>query len=165
MFQKKEIVSNFDIVLGPNSIVKGDMESEGSIRIDGKVIGNITTLGNVIVSENAYVNGNITSASAEIYGVCEGNVQVKGKLNIHHNATLIGDVIAKSFNTKEGASFKGNCVVDPDEDLSIEIDKSIKDPNTKNLSKNLIDFTKPGSEKPNSNKKEDQKKEDNKAAK
>lgn len=164
MFQKKEFESNFDIVLGPNSIIKGDMESEGSIRVDGKVIGNITTLGSVIVSENAYVNGNITSASAEIYGVCEGNVQVKGKLNLHQNATLIGDVLAKSFNTKEGASFKGNCIVDPDEELKIDIDKAIKDPNTKNLSKNLIDFTKPSSEK-NDTKKDDFKKEENKTAK
>jgi cytoskeletal protein CcmA (bactofilin family) len=164
MFQKKEFESNFDIVLGPNSIIKGDMESEGSIRVDGKVIGNITTLGNVIVSENAYVNGNITSASAEIYGVCEGNVQVKGKLNLHQNATLIGDVLAKSFNTKEGASFKGNCIVDPDEELKIDIDKAIKDPNTKNLSKNLIDFTKPSYEK-NDTKKDDFKKEENKTAK
>ncbi|MBM7562392.1 bactofilin family protein [Fusibacter tunisiensis] len=154
MFQKKEYESNYDIVIGEKSIIKGDLDSEGSIRVDGKIIGNITTLGNVIVSENAYVNGNITCSNAEIFGVCEGDVKVKGKLNLHQKSTLIGEVLAKSFNTKEGASFKGNCTVDPEEDMQITVDSSIHDPNTKTLSKNLVDFTK-STPRNNKSKKED----------
>ncbi len=142
MFQKKEVESNFDIIIGPSSIIKGDVESEGSIRIDGKIIGNVTTLGNVIISENALVRGDISSLNSEIYGVCEGNVKVKGKVNLYQNSTLIGDVLAKSFNTKEGASFKGNCVVDPDEELKINVDSAIHEPTGKaNISK-LLDINK-----------------------
>jgi cytoskeletal protein CcmA (bactofilin family) len=132
MFQKKEIMTNFDIIIGPNSTIKGDIESEGSIRVDGRIIGNVTSLGSVIISENANVTGNIISQNADIYGKCEGNVHVKGKINIHQNSSLIGDIIAKSFNTKEGSLFKGNCVVDPAEELIIPIEPA----------DNLLDFTK-----------------------
>lgn len=147
MFQKKEVESNFDIIIGPNSIIKGDVESEGSIRIDGKIIGNVTTLGNVIISENALVHGDITSSNSEIYGVCEGNVKVKGKVNLYQNSTLVGDVFAKSFNTKEGASYKGNCVVDPGEDLKIEVDSAIHEHTGKATNSKLVDINKPHNNK------------------
>ncbi len=140
MFQKKESEVNFDIIIGSSSIIKGDIESEGSIRVDGKIFGNVTSLGTVIISENAFVKGNVKSVNADIYGKCEGNVQVKGKINIFQNSSLMGDILAKSFNTKEGSMFKGNCVVDPTEELIITIDPIMRQVEETNL----LDFTKPG---------------------
>lgn len=121
MFPKRTAEINYDIIIGSYSIIKGDIQSEGSIRVEGKVQGDITSLGNVIISENAFVNGNILSQNADIYGQCHGDVKVKGKINLHHKATLVGDIVAKSFNTSEGSTFKGNCLVDPEEELQINI--------------------------------------------
>ena len=133
MFLKKEVISNFDIIIGAHSIIKGDIQSEGSIRIEGKVYGDITALGNVIISEKAYISGSIISQNADIYGQCEGDVKVRGKINLHHNSSLIGDIIAKSFNTQEGSTFKGNCIVDPEEELIICIDPLLKTSEDSNL--------------------------------
>lgn len=135
MFQKKDIELNFDIIIGPSSMIKGDLESEGSIRIDGKVFGNITSQGNVIVSENAFVEGNIKCLNTEIYGHCKGDAHVKGKINLHHNSSLDGDIIAKSFSTKEGAHFSGACTVDPNETVEINVDIALKDSKLVNISK------------------------------
>ena len=161
MFQKKDIESNYDIIIGSSSLIKGDIESEGSIRVDGKIFGNIKSLGNVIISENAYVKGDVFSMNAEIYGKCEGNVQVKGKINIHQNSSLIGDIIAKSFNTKEGSLFKGNCVVDPEEELVITIDALIGHTQSET---NLVDFTKSNSNERNKNRYDKEKELDSKKA-
>jgi len=161
MFQKKLNEVNFDVIIGPSSIIKGDIESEGSIRIDGKILGNITSLGTVIISENAYVKGDIKSMNADIYGKCEGNVQVKGKINIFQNSSLMGDILAKSFNTKEGSMFKGNCIVDPNEELLITIDPMMHQVQETNL----IDFTKPNyveKNKQNHEKNNDNKNNENK---
>lgn len=158
MFQKRETESNYDIIIGPSSLIKGDIESEGSIRIDGKIFGNIKSLGNVIISENAYVKGDIFSVNAEIYGKCEGNVQVKGKINIHQNSTLLGDIIAKSFNTKEGSLFKGNCIVDPAEELIITIDELINPPQKETI---LVDFSKVNTNERNRNRNDKDKDKDN----
>ena len=154
MFQKKEAETNFDVIIGPNSIIKGDIESEGSIRIDGRIIGSIKSLGNIIISENAYVKGDIQSFNADIYGKCEGNVHVKGKINIHQNSSLMGDIIAKSFNTKEGSMFKGNCVVDPTEELVITIDSI-----NSTADANLVDFVKSSNNKQNKEKDQNNNKE------
>ncbi len=161
MFQKKDTESNYDIIIGSGSLIKGDIESEGSIRVDGKIFGNIKSLGNVIISENAYVKGDVFSMNAEIYGKCEGNVQVKGKINIHQNSSLIGDIIAKSFNTKEGSLFKGNCVVDPEEELIITIDALLGPTQSET---NLVDFTKSNSNDRNKNKNDKEKELDSKKA-
>lgn len=115
MFSKKEIELNFDLIIGENAVIHGDMESEGSIRIDGKIFGNIQSHGNVIISDAAIVTGNISCLNTEIYGTCHGDVNVKGKINLHENASLDGDVYAKSFSTKEGAHFRGQCHVNTNE--------------------------------------------------
>lgn len=116
MFSKREIEMNFDIIIGENAVIHGDMESEGSIRIDGKIFGNIKSHGNVIISDAALVTGNISCLNTEIYGTCRGDVNVKGKINLHEKASLDGDIYAKSFSTKEGAHFCGQCHVNTNED-------------------------------------------------
>jgi len=161
MFQKRESESNYDIIIGSSSLIKGDIESEGSIRVDGKIFGNIKSLGNIIISENAYVKGDIFSMNAEIYGKCEGNVQVKGKINIHQNSSLVGDIIAKSFNTKEGSLFKGNCIVDPAEELIITIDPLL---NPVHSETNLVDFSKSSSNERNKNRNDKEKEAESKKA-
>ncbi|MBF4694811.1 bactofilin family protein [Fusibacter ferrireducens] len=142
MFPKKEVEFKFDIIIGPSSIIKGDIESEGSIRIDGKVLGDVKSLGNIIVTEEAYINGSLTCINADIYGIAEGNVKTKGKINLYHKASLKGDIICKSFNTEEGATFKGNCFVDPEEEIIIEVDAMISEKNIDTINNNLIDFKK-----------------------
>ena len=112
------------------------------------------SLGNIIISENAYVKGDIISVNAEIYGKCEGNVQVKGKINIHQNSSLIGDIIAKSFNTKEGSLFKGNCIVDPAEELIITLDALLSPQQNET---NLVDFAKSNLNDRNKNRTEKEK--------
>ncbi|GAU77375.1 polymer-forming cytoskeletal protein [Fusibacter sp. 3D3] len=147
MFPKKEVEFKFDIIIGPSSIIKGDIESEGSIRVDGKVLGDIKSLGNIIVTEEAYINGNITCINADIYGIVEGNTKTKGKINLYHKASLNGDIICKSFNTEEGATYKGNCFVDPEEEIVIEVDAMISERNIDKINNNLIDFKKTQSNK------------------
>lgn len=137
MFHKKEIETHFDVIIGPSSLIRGDIESEGSIRIDGKITGNLTSMGNIIVSENALIEGDIKCMNADIYGKCIGNVTVKGKVNIHQNATLVGDVSSTCFSTKEGSVFKGNCTVNPEDNLIITVDSMQKSKEV-----NLVDFTK-----------------------
>ncbi len=147
MFPKKEVEFKFDIIIGPSSIIKGDIESEGSIRVDGKVLGDIKSLGNIIVTEDAYINGNLTCINADIYGIVEGNAKTKGKINLYQKASLNGDIICKSFNTEEGATYKGNCFVDPEEEIIIEVDDMISESNIDKINDNLIDFKKTQSNK------------------
>lgn len=101
----------FDIVIGQHSKISGDLESEGSIRIDGKHHGNIKTTGDVIISQDAEVQGNIESDNIEIYGNVVGNVTVEGFIEVFDSGSLKGDLQAKGFNISEGGVFQGHCAI------------------------------------------------------
>lgn len=139
MFPKREAAFQYDVIIGTNTIIKGDIESEGSIRVDGRVIGNLTCLGNVIISEGAYIQGDMTCHSAEIHGYCEGNLKLQGRTTLYEKATLIGDISCKGMHTSEGATFKGACVVSPDTTEEITLDPQLHKPLPES---NLVTFEK-----------------------
>lgn len=114
MFKKNQHTSHFEMIIGSTSHISGDIESAGSIRIDGKVTGNITTEANLIISESSVVKGDIKCANADIYGKCDGNAFATGTVNLYEKGTLTGDLKAKGFSSAEGASFRGSCEINPD---------------------------------------------------
>ena len=126
MFSKKEVTTSFDLIIGPNSTVKGNLESEASIRIDGIVSGNITSKGNVILSEYGKIEGDIICENLELNGQCIGNVKAKGKVELSKSSRLTGDIICMTLNTEQGARFEGNCKVLPEYDLVIETQKGFE---------------------------------------
>lgn len=112
MFQFNKKTVNFDVIIGETSVIRGDIESEGSIRIDGHLDGSVTSRGGeVIVSENAVVNGNIYAQLADLFGKCTGNIIVQTHVTLHSSASLRGDVRAESINTEKGAEFTGHCTI------------------------------------------------------
>ncbi|MDK2868634.1 MAG: hypothetical protein PWP51_1203 [Clostridiales bacterium] len=119
MFSKKEVTTSFDLVIGPNSMVNGNLESEASVRIDGTVIGNITAKGNVILSERGRIEGNIICDNLEIHGQCTGNVKSKGRIDLTKSSKLFGDIVCMTLNTETGAKFEGNCRVLPETNIEI----------------------------------------------
>lgn len=118
--------AEYDIIIGPSSTVTGDLESKGSIRIDGKIIGSVTTKGDVIVTENARVEGGIQAFSTHIYGTVQGNVDVENDLTIHSSASLTGDIAAATLSTASGATFNGGCNIKPNKNTPTP--KSIQRP-------------------------------------
>lgn len=106
-------VANFDVIVGPDSKVKGDIESEGSVRLDGALTGSVKSKGEVIVTEKSVVEGNIVCVNTDIYGKCTGNIETYGSVNLHANSIMKGDIKAESFRTEKGCEFSGNCQINP----------------------------------------------------
>ena len=42
-----------------NTKIKGDITSEADFRIDGKLEGNVTTSGKVVIGKDGYINGKV----------------------------------------------------------------------------------------------------------
>ncbi len=133
LFKKGE---NFEVIIGEHSSVKGDIETEGSVCINGKVYGNINTNGLVIISESALIEGDIISDSADIYGRCVGNVETKGPLTLYSDASVKGDVACGSITTTPGSEFDGKLSVMPRHHMPRKNDTSrSKSKNNMNSSK------------------------------
>ncbi|MCH4890749.1 polymer-forming cytoskeletal protein [Acidaminobacter sp. JC074] len=138
---KKNVSKDFDVIVGLNSSVDGDIVSEGSVRIDGKVSGSIKSKGDVIIGANAVVNSDIEAVFCEISGQVTGSVHSDTQLKIYKSGSLKGDITVTSFTIEEGGVFKGNCDINPDpkEKKSVQPEKNSKPkevPNNKNNNQN-----------------------------
>lgn len=88
--------------------VEGKLNSNGNVRIDGEVKGDITATGNVTVGENGEVNGEIKASVVTVGGKVLGTVHAKEKLVLESKAVSKGDLITKILVIEAGAKFEGN---------------------------------------------------------
>lgn len=100
-------------LLGTDSIFEGAIRFAGTLRIDGTVVGDITSdqgSGSVLViNKKATVTGDITSDSVLISGRVEGNVTALEKVEIFRAGYLKGDVRTGDIMIEGGAEFDGYC--------------------------------------------------------
>jgi len=117
---KRKKPAVMDTIIGEQTTFKGNLESDSSIKVMGRVEGDIKSAGDVIVLVNAVVIGNIWAENLIIAGTVHGNLNVKGNLHLESQARLKGDMIVHSFVTDEGAVFEGNCkMADTPEDSPV----------------------------------------------
>ena len=56
--------------------ITGDMKSNGDIRIDGSLTGNLTTKGKVVIGPTGKVKGEVICKNSEVSGMIEGKISV-----------------------------------------------------------------------------------------
>jgi cytoskeletal protein CcmA (bactofilin family) len=103
MFAKGEKLESF---IGPNTHFKGEINSKGTLRIDGNVEGNILAEW-LIVGDKAYIKGNATATSVIIGGAVEGNVLAKGLVDIKKKGRVKGDIITSKLTVADGGMVDG----------------------------------------------------------
>ncbi len=99
--------NNVETVVGKTSILRGDLSSENSIRVDGLFEGSIASKGDVFIGVGSKITAGIVARNVTISGSVIGNVSVEEKLELLAGATLIGDIKVKKLVIEEGAEFKG----------------------------------------------------------
>jgi cytoskeletal protein CcmA (bactofilin family) len=116
MFQKgKEkmdsVSPNILNIIGPGTSVQGDLVSEGDIRIDGNIIGNIQARSRLVIGESSLVTGHIQARHATVSGLVKGNISVLETLLLKPSARIEGDITADKLVIESGAQFNGNCIM------------------------------------------------------
>jgi len=87
--------------------VEGKVSSNGSIRLDGTIQGDIICQGNVTIGESGEVFGKVNGQSITIGGKVEGMINAKEKLMLESKADLKGDIYTKILVVEAGARFDG----------------------------------------------------------
>ncbi len=98
----------------PDCKITGTIKFDGSMRIDGKVDGEIITdNGELVVGETCTAKATISTKSAIIEGWVEGKITASGRVVLKQKAHLIGNLQAKTLVVEEGVAFVGRCNVKP----------------------------------------------------
>ena len=87
----------------------GDLIADSNLRIDGGVMGNVSTSAKVVIGENGYIKGNLTCLDADVEGKVEGKLKIDGLLIVREKASITGDIQTAKLHIEEGAVFLGNC--------------------------------------------------------
>lgn len=95
--------------IGKGTLIQGNIETFGNLRIEGKVLGDIKTKSKVVLGESSHVQGNILAQNAEIGGVVKGIVEVSDVLVLKPTSVIHGDIITNKLIVESGATFNGGC--------------------------------------------------------
>ena len=96
-------------LLGRGSEFEGKLSFEGTVRIDGKLSGEIFTDDVLIIGEGAEVNAEINVGAIIIEGTVHGNVNAKRSVEIHTPGRVRGNISTPSLFIEKGVIFEGNC--------------------------------------------------------
>jgi len=107
---------SINTIIGPNSNLKGNIETGGFTRIDGSIMGNVNARGRVVIGERARLRSNISGTAVTIGGVVYGNVIAEESLVILSTALVLGDIITRRIQADDGCLIHGRVLVCPDEE-------------------------------------------------
>ena len=118
MFHKN--TEKLESFIGGNSVFNGDVDSRGTLRVDGNVEGNISADW-VIVGEKARITGNITARGIVVGGKIDGNLKAKEIVEIKNKGQIKGEITSKKLVVAEGGIFDGKSTMPRDETNVIEL--------------------------------------------
>ena len=96
-------------ILGPELEINGDVSVTGSLLIYGTVNGNIKSQASVRSAKGSKVKGDIIAEEAQIHGLVEGNLIIKGKILLGNESQVTGNLKSGTLVIEEGAKFAGSC--------------------------------------------------------
>src|SRR5882672_11446468 len=79
-------------LIGAGTSMKGDITSNGDLRIDGTLVGNIHCTAKVVIGANGVVEGDISGQQADIMGTVTGTIKVKELLQLRSNCSVNGNL-------------------------------------------------------------------------
>jgi len=96
-------------MIGKGTVVDGDVRVRNSVRIDGKVNGNVKTTDTVVLGKEGEVVGQIQAKHVLLAGKVRGNITASGKVFLESTASVFGDIKASRLVVDEGALLDGKC--------------------------------------------------------
>ncbi|MGB9632051.1 MAG: bactofilin family protein [Chloroflexaceae bacterium] len=111
-----------ETIIGANTRFQGTLTSDGNIRIDGSVEGDIEVLGNLIIGETGRVIATIKAQNVHVSGAVKGEITAVEQLEISPTGKVWGDITTAALHIEPGGLFRGQSAMTTniDEPLLLE---------------------------------------------
>ena len=101
--------SQIKAYLGEDTIFNGSLNFDGTVRIDGKFEGQVTTNDTLIIGETGHLMAEISAGTIICMGYVEGNLMASQKIEIHSTSKVVGNIKSPALNIELGGVFDGTC--------------------------------------------------------
>jgi len=108
------------IVLGPRDTLTGNLNSEGDVRIQGTVEGEVRASGDIDVEASGTARARLEGRNVTVRGNVTGDIVARRRLNLGGSGTVTGEVRASRLQVDDGATINGSISMGP-------VDKSHSD--------------------------------------
>ena len=120
MSNEKTNGSSGATLISAGTTVKGDLNSNHDLRIDGTIIGNVSSTAKIVIGASGSVEGDISGNQADIVGKVSGNIKTKDLLQLRGDCVVNGNVYAGKLQVEPTAIFNGQCHMGSNEKPSAE---------------------------------------------
>lgn len=87
--------------------IRGEIETDGTVRVEGKIEGTTHRVGTIIVTAHGDVVGDVEASDVTVAGNLHGNIHATGRVEIEPGAAVHGQIRAHSMQLHEGATIHG----------------------------------------------------------
>jgi cytoskeletal protein CcmA (bactofilin family) len=101
----------FSIIASDMTVI-GDLETEGVIRIEGRVRGAVRVGAQVLVAAGAVIEGDLHTQEAIIAGQVSGAIHARERVELQATAMVAGDIHTPRISIVEGARVTGEVKMD-----------------------------------------------------
>ncbi len=109
---RADVIGEINTLLGKGSEFEGKLTFEGTVRVDGKLSGEIFSDDVLVVGEGAELHAEIDIGEIIIQGLVVGNIRAKRAVEIHAPGKVRGDITTPSLQIDKGVIFEGKCYME-----------------------------------------------------
>ena len=95
--------------VGEEVAFKGTIKYQGTVRVDGRLEGEIYTDGNLIIGQKAVITAKIEAGTVTCQGQITGEVLAKNRVKLLSPAVFDGTITTPLLSMDEGVMFNGSC--------------------------------------------------------
>lgn len=101
----------FSIIASDMTVI-GDLETEGVVRIEGRIRGTVRVGSQVLVAQGAVIEGDLHTQEAVIAGQVTGAIHASERVELQATAMVAGDILTPRISIIEGGKVTGEVKMD-----------------------------------------------------
>ncbi len=149
MVSKKQQQGSLETLIGPDSIVRGEIISKGVVRLDGSLEGSIQA-DYLFLGRTGTVKGDMAAREIVVDGTVEGDLHAEELVEINPDGVVEGNIRTAKLIVTEGAFFSGTSFMEkprkaekPEEEPVEEepVDETVEPTEEKKKLKRIFSFT------------------------
>lgn len=107
--------ANEETIVGPAIAIRGRIEGEEDLRVEGRIEGSIALTETLYVEPSGVVIAEVEARDVVVSGVIIGDVTAANSVTLNKGAKLVGNIRTPRLIIADGASFRGDVAMDGEE--------------------------------------------------